>query len=160
MQERKKYFDWVSESFLTSWPCKCNIPPPCVYASASQGRHHVPHIAGLRSNMFCFSWAKRITDTQKPARQSGIISGALCWWNQITCSYSQRAKSQETHIMGIYLAIGRHNVQLDEPIHHRSQPFLSPRGKKKIPPARNAWIKWKVDDDSLKKMKEKSLLMT
>lgn len=90
---KKRYFDWISESFLTSWPCKCNLVPPCVYASASQGRDHFLHIAGLTSNMFCFSWAKRITDTQKPARQSGIISGALCWWNQITCSYSQRGKS-------------------------------------------------------------------
>ena len=71
------------------------------------------------------SKAQDITDHLYFISQSGIISCALCWWNEITWSYSQRLNSHGTHITDIYLAIGRHNLKVDEPIHHWSEPFLS-----------------------------------
>lgn len=76
------------------------------------------------------SFEKEIIDHLNFVSQSGIISCFLWWWNEITWSY-KRLSSQVTHIMNIYLAIGRHILKVEEPVHHWS--FSLPSAKLLLP---------------------------
>lgn len=121
---------WI---ILASWPCKHNIVATYRQLQLTQQDQWVMIISPtLQKRDWIvpgFFIAREIIDIQDHlyfGSQSGVISCALCRWYEISQSHSQRLNSQVTHITDIYLAVGRHNLKVDEPIHHWSEPFLSP----------------------------------
>lgn len=67
----------------------------------------------------------RLNSTSSLCEGDEAISCAppsLWWWNVITWSYSQSINSQGTHIVDVYGDKMRHNIKVDELIHHWVEP--------------------------------------